>query len=158
MNTMQTFTIQEKKAAQILQKDIPLQAKPFAAIANICGLENDELMTWLQKLSRQGIIRKFGAILRHQKAGYSRNALVMWAVPPDSIEFAGKKFASLSFISHCYERSPAFQNRYNLFTMLHAQDEKLAALIQQMSAAIQCDDFLVLESRHEYKKTSPEYF
>jgi siroheme decarboxylase len=158
VNTMQTFTIQEKKAAQILQKDIPLQAKPFAAIANSCGLESDELMTWLQKLSRQGIIRKFGAILRHQKAGYSRNALVMWAVPPDSIEFAGEKFASLSFISHCYERSPAFQNRYNLFTMLHAQDEKLAALIRQMSQTIHCDDFLVLESRHEYKKTSPEYF
>ena len=155
---MQTFTIQEKKAAQILQKDIPVRAKPFEAIANTCGLKSDELITWLQKLSGQGIIRKFGAILRHQKAGYSRNALIMWAVPSDEMDFAGKKFAALSFISHCYERSPAFQNKYNLFTMLHAQDEKLAALIQQMSHAIHCNDFLVLESRHEYKKTSPEYF
>jgi len=155
---MQTFSKQETKAAQILQKDIPLESKPFSSIAGICGLTDAELMIWMKKLSDEGIIRKFGAILRHQKAGYSRNALVMWAVPPDAIEFAGRTFASLSFISHCYERTPAFQGRYTLYTMLHAQDERLATLIHQMSFAIQCDDFLILESRHEYKKSSPEYF
>ncbi|HRS98393.1 MAG TPA: hypothetical protein P5040_09405 [Smithella sp.] len=155
---MQTFTTKEKKAAQILQKDVPLVPKPFDAIAEACGFSSADLISWIQALSRKGVIRKVGAILRHQKAGYSKNALVMWAVAPESIESAGERFASLSYVSHCYERRPAFQNRYNLFTMLHAQDEKLASLIQQMSHAIDCHDFLILNSRHEYKKTSPEYF
>ena len=155
---MQTFSIQETKAAQILQKDIPLVAKPFTAVARACGLKPDEFMVWLKQLSHRGIIRKVGAILRHQKAGYSKNALIMWAVPHNAVDAAGKQFASFPFISHCYERNPAFQNRYNLFTMLHAQDEKLAVLVQQLSQAVNCDDFLILESRHEYKKTSPEYF
>lgn len=155
---METFTIKEKRAARILQTDIPLTTKPFTEIAEACGFTTDELINWLKGLSQQGVVRKFGAVLRHQKAGYRKNALVMWAVPADAIEDAGKRFASLPFISHCYERKPAFNNSYNLFTMLHTQDETIANLIQQMSQTIGCNDFLILESLHEYKKTSPEYF
>jgi len=155
---METISIQKLKAARILQSDIPLTVKPFAEIADICDLKSDVLMAWINGLSQKGVIRKFGAVLRHQKAGYSKNALVMWAVPFDEIENAGGLFAALPFISHCYERKPAFQNRYNLFTMLHAQDDDISPLINTMSQLINCHDFLILESLQEYKKTSPEYF
>jgi DNA-binding Lrp family transcriptional regulator len=155
---METFSIQKLKAARILQSDIPLTVKPFTEIADACGLKGDELMAWIKELSQKRIIRKFGAVLRHQKAGYRKNALVMWAVPIDAVENAGKQFASLSFISHCYERKPAFQNKYNLFTMLHAQDDDISTLINIMSELISSNDFLILESLQEYKKTSPEYF
>jgi len=148
----------QKRAAGILQRDIPLCARPFAAIAETCGLTGGELINWIKELSREGILRKFGAIVRHQKAGYEKNALVMWAVPPGKMEETGRRFASLPFISHCYERSPAFQGRYTLFTMLHSRREAPAVLIAQMAQAVQCPDFLILESLQEYKKTSPEYF
>lgn len=157
-NFMISFTKKEEKALQRLQADIPLSARPFHQIAEACGFAGDDLIDWIKHLFQQGVIRKFGAILRHQNAGYDKNALVMWAVPADAIEAAGKQFAGLSFISHCYERQPAFQNTYNLFTMLHAKEETLAERIRQMSQIIGCNDFLVLESLQEYKKTSPEYF
>jgi siroheme decarboxylase len=155
---MKTFTIPERKAARVLQRDMPLTSSPFAAIAAACGLTTAQLMHLLKKLSDNGVLRKFGAILRHQKAGYRKNALVMWSVPPDAVENAGRSFASLSFISHCYERKPAFQNKYNLFTMLHAQDDNISPQLNTMSQLINCNDFLILESLQEYKKTSPEYF
>jgi DNA-binding Lrp family transcriptional regulator len=117
-----------------------------------------QLISLLKKLSGNGILRKFGAILRHQRAGFQKNALVMWSVPPDVVENAGRMLASLSYISHCYERKPAFQNKYNLFTMLHAQDDDISPLITTMSQLIHSKDFLILESLQEYKKTSPEYF
>jgi siroheme decarboxylase len=155
---METFSIQKLIAARILQSDIPLTAKPFSEIADICGLQSNDLMSWIKELSQKGIIRKCGAVLRHQKAGYHKNALVMWAVPVDAIENAGRLFAALSFISHCYERKPAFQNKYNLFTMLHAQDDDISSLLNTMSQLINHKEFLILESLQEYKKTSPEYF
>ena len=80
---MKTFTIPEKKAARVLQYDIPLTERPFTAIAADCGLTTVQLINLLKKLSGNGVLRKFGAILRHQKAGYRKNALVMWSVPPD---------------------------------------------------------------------------
>jgi len=155
---MTTFTIPEKKAARILQHDMPLTDRPFAAIADACGLTTAQLISLLKKLSGNGIMRKFGAILRHQRAGFQKNALVMWSVPPDVVENAGRMLASLSYISHCYERKPAFQNKYNLFTMLHAQDDDISPLIKTMSQLSHSKDFLILQSLQEYKKTSPEYF
>jgi siroheme decarboxylase len=155
---MKTFTIPEKKAARILQRDMPLTDRPFAAIAGACGLTTEQLISLLKKLSGNGIMRKFGAILRHQRAGFQKNALVIWSVPPGVVENAGRMLASLSYISHCYERKPAFQNKYNLFTMLHAQDNDISPLINTMSQLIHSKDFLILESLQEYKKTSPEYF
>ncbi|MEE9911447.1 MAG: Lrp/AsnC family transcriptional regulator [Deltaproteobacteria bacterium] len=155
---MKTLTISERKAARMLQQDIPLVSKPFTEVSAACGLTTQQLFCLLKKLSGNGILRKFGAILRHQKAGYSKNALVMWSIPSDAIDDAGRIFASLAFISHCYERKPAFQGKYNLFTMIHAQDDNISPLINRMSQLVNNGDFLILESLQEYKKTSPEYF
>jgi siroheme decarboxylase len=152
---METFSIQQLKAARILQSDIPLTVRPFTAIADACGLTGNDLPGWIKELSQKGIVRKFGAILRHQKAGYRKNALVMWSVLPDAVDNAGRAFAALPYISHCYERKPAFQNKYNLFTMLHAQEDDISPLTDAMSRLINNSDFLLLESLQEYKKTSP---
>jgi DNA-binding Lrp family transcriptional regulator len=111
-----------------------------------------------QAFLEKGIMRKFGAILRHQKAGYGKNALVVWSVPADQIEKAGKIFASFLFVSHCYERNPAFIKKYNIFTMLHSKDENILSLIKNMATATDINDYIILESIQEYKKISPEYF
>lgn len=42
--------------------------------------------------------------------------------------------------------------------MLHTQNDGIGSLIDTMSQQISCNDYLVLESLQEYKKTSPEYF
>lgn len=155
---MTTFTIQEKNAMRMLQNDLPLTRNPFTEIAVKCGLSAAQLIGLLKKLSGSGILRKFGAILRHQKAGYRKNALVVWSVRPDIMENTGRICASRPYVSHCYERNPAFQGKYNLFTMLHSRDEDLSPVINDLSQSIVCNDFLILQSLQEYKKTSPEYF
>lgn len=155
---MRTLTTQEKKAASILQRDLPLMSKPFAVIADACGLNSGQLINLLKDLSDSGMLRKISAILRHQKAGYRNNALVVWSIPPGREEVDGQAFASLPFVSHCYQREPAFKGKYNLFTMLHAQNIDLFQLIDTMSRLTGNSDYLVLESLQEYKKTSPEYF
>lgn len=155
---MKTFTIQEKKAMRMLQSDLPLIRSPFMEIAENCGFKTAQLIGLLKILSGKGVLRKFGAILRHQKAGYRNNALVIWSVRPDTVENTGRICASRPYVSHCYERKPAFQGKYNLFTMLHSQDDDLSSLVNDLSQSIHCRDFLILESLQEYKKTSPEYF
>ncbi len=155
---MNAFNFQQMRAARLLQKDIPLVSRPFAQIAELSGMTQDELISWLKALSEKAVLRKFGAILRHQRAGYGQNALVTWALPPDGIEKTGAAFAKLAQVSHCYERSPSFLNRYNLFTMVHARDSEMASVLDHMSQIANSQDFLILESLEEYKKTSPEYF
>ncbi|PKN68885.1 MAG: Lrp/AsnC family transcriptional regulator [Deltaproteobacteria bacterium HGW-Deltaproteobacteria-12] len=155
---MEKLTVAEKKVARLIQRDIPLMKSPFQEIGIACGLSEQEVLNIIRRLQQRGHIRRFAAILRHQQAGYTRNALIVWSVPHNKIEDAGKILAAFPFISHCYARKPAFQNKYNLFSMLHTQNENIEFLSHQMAESINSHDFLILESIQEYKKISPEYF
>lgn len=155
---MEKLTTQEKVIAQLLQDDIPLVSSPFEKLGSASGLTAADIVSTAKHLLQQKLMRKFCAILRHRQIGYSKNALIVWAVPADQIERAGKTAASFSFVSHCYQRQPAFQNKFNLFTMLHTRENELTDLVKKLAESIGSQDYLILESIKEYKKTSPEYF
>jgi siroheme decarboxylase len=155
---MKELTVKQKKVARVIQKDISVIRFPFMETGNLCGLTHEDALYTIKQLFKKDFIRKFGAILRHQKSGYGKNALVVWSVPPEQTEKTGNIFASFPFISHCYERKPAFREKYNLFTMLHSKEENISSLVKDISIATDIHDYLILESIQEYKKTSPEYF
>jgi DNA-binding Lrp family transcriptional regulator len=155
---MEKLTENQNKVSRLIQEDIKVVRSPFAAIGNACGLTSGEVLAATKELLKKGFIRKFCAILRHQQAGYKNNALVVWSVPADQIEKAGKLLSTSRSVSHCYQRNPPFQGKYNIFTMLHSQDEKISFLIKDMATAVGIHDYQILESIQEYKKKSPEYF
>jgi DNA-binding Lrp family transcriptional regulator len=121
-------------------------------------MSEEAVLDTIGALVQQGVIRKIGAILRHQRAGITRNAMVIWAVPGERAEEAGAVFASCKEITHCYERRPPFQDRYNLFTMIHAGEGRLEGVIAKISKQAGISDYRVLLSEEEFKKSSMEYF
>jgi len=155
---MEKLTEKQNKVARLIQEDINVVNCPFAKIGHTCGLTAGEVLDTTKELLNKGFIRKFCAILRHQQAGYKNNALVVWSVPQDQVEKAGQMLAVSRSVSHCYQRNPAFQGKYNIFTMLHSQDEKISSLVKEIATATGITNYLILESIQEYKKKSPEYF
>jgi DNA-binding Lrp family transcriptional regulator len=149
---------QEADIARLIQGDIPLIGRPFQRIAETAGLTEGEVLSLVRGLRKRGIIRKIGAIVRHQKIGYTHNVMVLWAVPPACAEAAGKALSSFAEVTHCYERTPPFAGRYNLFTMVHFRNEADEVLLREMAAAGGVADFRVLRSLEEFKKNSMEYF
>lgn len=148
----------EKKVAQIIQKDLSLSLHPFKDIADQAGLTQEEVIKSIDGLMARSIIRRFGAILRHQKAGYTENAMVVWAVPEARREAVGKLLANFPEVTHCYERTPPFEGKYAIFSMVHFYAGKRESVIQKLSEATGITDFKVLDTEEEYKKTSMEYF
>jgi DNA-binding Lrp family transcriptional regulator len=142
----------------LIQGDIPLTARPFAAIGEAVGSAEEEVLAIVRGFAATGIIRKFAAIVRHQQVGYTHNVMVVWAVPPALAEEAGAILAGFAAVTHCYERNPPLEGRYNLFTMVHFQSRDDEALLRQMAAAAGVSDFRVLRSLEEFKKNSMEYF
>jgi DNA-binding Lrp family transcriptional regulator len=141
-----------------LQGDLPVERRPFRTIASRAGMSEETVLDTIGAMVQQGVIRKIGAILRHQRAGITRNAMVVWAVPGERAEETGAIFASCKEITHCYERCPPFQGRYNLFTMIHACEGKLEGLIAKISKQAGISDYQVLLSEEEFKKSSMQYF
>jgi DNA-binding Lrp family transcriptional regulator len=152
------LALEEKKILQALQDDIPLTSHPFSALGRDLNLSDDDVVRIIRQLAERGILRKFGAILRHRQAGYTQNAMIVWSVPDHCIENAGKILASFPEVSHCYERTPPFEGKYNIFTMVHHTAGDISASVQKMAEVANLDDYQILTSETEYKKSSMVYF
>jgi DNA-binding Lrp family transcriptional regulator len=149
----------EKKIIALLQTDIPVVKRPFLVMAEQIGITEDEFLKVLKDLNDQGIIRRFGATLKHQKSGFKANAMVAWKVDEDRVEKTGNIMATFQEITHCYRRNPAPGWKYNLYTMVHASDEdECYAIVKKISKAVGEDEYELLFSRKELKNTSMTYF
>ena len=104
-------------------------------------------------------MRRYAALLRHRKMGFSANALGCWAVPEGEVGTVGRHFAALPQVSHCYQRPTYPHWRYSLFTMTHAPArEECLALARQLARETATDDYLVLFSTREFKKENSKFF
>jgi len=152
------LTALEKKIAHLIQGDIPLVKRPFKSIGERAGTSEEEALRAIRGLLRKGIVRKFGTILRHQKAGFTRNAMVIWAASQDKIDATGRTLASFREVTHCYERTPPFAGKYSIFSMVHCREGEQKRILKKLSKAAGIKDFKILISEKEYKKSSMEYY
>jgi len=149
----------DKKIIGLIQGDLPLESRPFAVMAESLGIGEKEFVERVISLKKSGIIRRFGATLHHQEAGFSSNAMVAWIVPDDRIEEVGRAMADFSEVTHCYQRRPQKDWKYNLYTMIHGDDkDECTQIAKRISQETGIDEYILLFSETEFKKTSMEYF
>lgn len=149
----------EKKVISAIQGDIPVADRPYRELSSRLGIEEKAFLSILSDLCKRGIIRRFGATLKHQKSGYSANAMGAWQVEENRIEEVGTIMASQRQISHCYRRNPAQDWPYNLYTMIHADSEtSCREFARHLSEKTGVRTYLLLFSQRELKKTSMTYF
>lgn len=139
----------DRRRINLLCQDIPHTKTPFSDL----GIDVAEIRGDLD----QKIMRRFGAVLRHQQAGFDANAMVCLAVA--DTERAGMLLAEDPHVSHCYERAPFEGFPYNVYAMFHGQSEaELEQSIGSAVSALNGPDHAVLTSLKELKKTSFVYF
>ena len=149
----------EKKIVKAIQGDLPITPTPYREIAEKLAIPEELLLDTLKRLCDRGVIRRFGATLRHQKSGFRANAMVAWRVEEERADQVGKIFAAFKEVSHCYHRKKTKDWPYNLYTMVHASSEancrKTASRMAEKAAVA---EYELLFSREELKKTSMQYF
>lgn len=154
------FTPTEKQILRIVQATLPDSATPYADIAKEVGTSEEVVLELLSRLKDGGQIRRFGATLRHQQAGYKFNAMVAWYVEDGfDIDVVGQAMAARREISHCYQRPNCLDWPYNLYTMIHGknQDDCLN-VVQELCAQTGVTQYEILFSVKELKKTSMQFF
>jgi DNA-binding Lrp family transcriptional regulator len=148
----------EKLVINELQQDLPLSTAPFATMASKLGMDESKFMEACASLVRSGVIRRYGASLDHNRAGYGANVLTCWYAAPDRVAGAGHVLAAFKEVSHCYERKTSQSWRYNLFAMLHSRNmEDCREAIGRLSAASGLNDFITLFTLRELKKARIKY-
>jgi DNA-binding Lrp family transcriptional regulator len=149
----------EKRVIASIQGDMPVVAQPYQEIARSLAIGEAELLEILQSLTDRGIMRRFGATLRHQRSGFDANAMTAWQVDEGRIEEVGALMAAFPQVSHCYRRDPKPTWPYNLYTMIHGTSEAdCIETARQMAAKAGVTTYELLFSKQELKKTSMKYF
>jgi DNA-binding Lrp family transcriptional regulator len=150
---------QDKDFIRELQKDLELIPEPFEKSARRLGISSEELFARAKHYERNGVMRRFAAILRHRDAGFSANGMIVWNVPREKVDEVGYKIASFPQVSHCYQR-PVYEDwPYSLFSMIHARSTEAAeAMALEMSNTVQIKDYRILFSSREFKKERVRYF
>lgn len=142
------------------QKDLPITEEPYADACAALGLTIDELAAHAQKMKAAGALRRVSAVFRHQKAGFTFNAMGVWAVPQERVAEVGRQMAEFKAVSHCYLRPTYPEWPYTIFTMVHGRSKeeafgKIAAIEQEVAPGI---DHAILYSTKEYKKVRLEFY
>ncbi|VVS93116.1 siroheme decarboxylase subunit beta [Desulfoluna spongiiphila] len=150
---------QEKQVISAIQGDIPVCENPYQVLAQGLDMTEEDFLTVLNGLHDKGLIRRFGATLRHQKSGFTANAMVAWQVEEARVEEVGSTMASYKEVSHCYRRNPAEAWPYNLYTMIHATSRDACLdTARRISEEAGVSVYRVLFSKRELKKISMTYF
>lgn len=148
----------DREIIKVLQGDIPLEAQPYRAMAEHLELTEEEFLGRVNALQQQGVIRRLCAIIRHRQAGISGNAMVVWRVEATELDRVGKMFAQNPQVTHCYSRLTFPDWPYNLYTMLYSDNPaSCEELARQMSLSSGVEDYQILHSTRELKKTSMNF-
>lgn len=144
-----------------MQRDLPLVPEPFVEIADELGVTLADLRERHEEFLANGRMRRLAGVLHHRKAGFSANAMGVWAGPEDEDELQrlGTIMAGFDSVSHCYRRPSYPDWPYNLFTMVHGKsEEECEAVLAEIAEATGIEDRLALYSSREFKKVRVRYF
>ena len=138
-----------------IPQDFPIIERPYQEMAEKAGMSEETFMEQLERLKREGVIRRVAAALHHRRALYTHNAMVVWKAEEKEIGRAGVIMASFPEVSHCYERETGGFWEYNLYTMIHGKDmEACMDVVRRISEKTGITDYEMFLSKREFKKTS----
>lgn len=149
----------EKKVLNSLIEGIPLVSEPFKNMAEKIQISEEEFLKIARSLLKKGYLRRIGATFRHNLIGYKGNAMVVWQVSEDEVEKIGTLLASKPFISHCYLRETLPDWPYNLYTMIHAQnEEEILKIVENLSFEFNLKNYQILFTEKEIVRKYTSYF
>lgn len=154
------LTDEEWRVVWAFEADLPVIPRPFASLGRQAGVSEERALAVLAALRRRGVIRRFGATLKHFSVGYPANAMTVWRVDPAAEKRVGRILAGSLLVTHCYARATRPEWPYNLFAMLHAASRegcRTEAARLATAAGVGEDRYRLLYTEREFKKERLRY-
>ncbi len=141
-DTASLTDIEKVALRNAIEKGLPTSLLPYQVIAQQLSLTEQQVIKQISIWQEEGLIRRFGLVIKHRRLGYDANAMVVWNIPNEDMDNVAQKLAKCAPVSLCYQRPRRMPDwPYNLFCMIHGTDRSL--VLQQIS---QITEQLALES------------
>lgn len=117
LTSAQQLLLREK-----IEKGLPISAKPYQVIADAISATEAQVLKQISQWQQEGLIKRFGVVVKHRQLGYTANAMVVWDIPNTEVEKIANLLAKRQEISLCYQRPRRLPDwPYNLFCMIHGK-------------------------------------
>ena len=103
----------DRELLNALQWDFPVDAQPYAALADRLGTTEDEVHARIRRVKDAGILRQLSAIFDPRALGYG-SSLVAAKIDPDRIDDAAAVISEHPGVSHNYKRNHAYNLWYTI--------------------------------------------
>ncbi|MCX7219968.1 MAG: Lrp/AsnC family transcriptional regulator [Burkholderiales bacterium] len=157
ISALVSLNASEKILLTALQNGLPLVAQPFAEL----GVPQAFALETIQRWCQQGVIKRFGVIVRHHELGFKANAMVVWDVPDTEVSEVGRRIAASGRVTLCYRRPRHMPHwPYNLFCMIHGKDRaEVEARIIALAEVCGLDQYThtTLFSQRRFKQRGAHY-
>lgn len=122
------FGMLEKELLDGFQKEFPLEPRPFRAIAERLGCDEDTVLDLLTRMKEAGLIARIGPVFAPHRAGAS--TLAAMAVPSERLDEVAALVSDYDEVNHNYER----EHNFNLWFVLTAPDaERVAEVLDEIA-------------------------
>jgi DNA-binding Lrp family transcriptional regulator len=112
------LTVLERHLLNDFQDGFPLVERPYAAIAERLGVDEQQVIDLLQTLQADGFVSRVGPVFRPNRVGAS--TLAAMAVPVERLQQVAELVNAYPEVNHNYEREHVF----NLWFVATAADRK----------------------------------
>lgn len=158
-NEFAPLTPVEIEAVRLLQRDLPLQPRPFDSLSRTSGVPSDELLIAARGMQKRNQIRRFSAVIQPRKPGFVASAMGVWIVPSDRTDEYGMKLSQHRAVSHCYLRRVYSDWPYNLYTTVHGRSvDECESIINDLAIDTELSEKQALYPTKEYKKARIIFF
>ena len=119
------------KLLAAVQEGFPISPRPFRDLGRALGLEEDEVISRLAMLQKEGLVRRIGPILDLRRMGKS-GILAALAVPLDRADSVAEVVSLYPEVSHNYLRPN--DSGYNLWFTVSGTEERIQDILQEIRA------------------------
>ncbi len=152
---------QQTALRRALQRGLPICEQPYTVLAAELGMSESQVLDTIAQWRQQGLIKRFGAIVRHQELGYQANAMVVWDVPDTEVDAVGERLGQNAEVTLSYRRARRQPDwPYNLFCMIHGKDRnQVLAILEAIIERQHLGEYphRVLFSTRRFKQQGADY-
>ncbi|MBK8118507.1 MAG: Lrp/AsnC family transcriptional regulator [Sulfuritalea sp.] len=149
----------EQRLIAALQPGLELVSRPFARLGERAGMSESEVLTRIAGWIGEGMIKRFGVVVRHHELGYRANAMMVFDAPDRDVDRIGRQLAAEAAVTLCYRRTRNLPHwPYNLYCMVHGRSrEEVGPVIERLSRQAGLPG-LTLFSTRRFKQCGARYF
>lgn len=149
----------ERRLITALQSGLELVPRPFGRLGERAGMSENEVMTRIAGWLEEGLIKRFGVVVRHHELGYRANAMVVFDLPAAEVDRVGPLLAAEPGVTLCYRRTRSLPDwPYNLYCMVHGRSREDAQPVIERLRRLAGVPGQALFSTRRFKQCGARYF